>query len=221
MARSPDDAIRRLTDRFDELRDAGWTLAGDDVMPATELVLEDPATIGVLAQPVRARVVTLLHRQPRTAKQLAEAMGVPVTRLYYHLNMLVDGGLVRVIATRRSGAQTESAYAVTALSFRLDPSLMQADDVEGVVDGVTSILDYAKAGLASAIRSRRVTLGDSEDHRTLLALAPVRLTEDGQRAFVSAMEAFLDEHCVPDDEGEEILVLAAVFPDTTAAQDAP
>lgn len=221
MARSPDDAIRRLTEQVDELRAAGWTLAGDDVMPATELVLEDPATIGVLAQPVRARVVTLLHRQPRTAKQLAAAMGVPVTRLYYHLNMLVDAGLVRVIATRRSGAQTESAYAVTALSFRLDPALMQADDVEGVVEGVTSILDYAKAGLANAIRSRRVTLGDSEDHRTLLALAPVRLTEDGQRAFVSAMEAFLDEHCVPDDDGEEILVLAAVFPDATAAQDTP
>jgi hypothetical protein len=86
-----------------------------------------------------------------------------------------------------------------------------------VVDGVTSILDYAKVGLANAIRSRRMTMGDPDDRRTLLALAPVRLTEDGQRAFVAAMEDFLDEHCVPDDEGEEILVLAAVFPDTAGA----
>lgn len=217
MTRPQDDALRRLAEQVDELRDDGWALAGDDVMPASELVLDDPGKIAVLTQPLRSRMLTLLHRRPRTVKQLAEAMEVPVTRLYYHLNLLADAGFVRVIATRRVGAQTESAYGVAALSFRLDPALLQADDLDGVVEGVTSLLDYAKIGLAGAIRSRRLKMGDAADRRTLLALAPVRLTEDGQRAFVAAMEDFLDTHCVSADEGEEMLVLAAVFPDTTSS----
>jgi len=214
-------AKQRLADQVEALRADGWTVVVDDPIPADEVILDDPAKIGVLAQPLRARLVTLLHRQPRTVKQLAEAMDAPVTRLYYHLNLLVDAGLARVLATRRSGAQTESAYGVVALSFRLDPALMRADDLEGVVDGVTSILDYAKIGLANAIRSRRMTMGDPDDRRTLLTLAPVRLTPEGQRALVAAMEEFLEEHCVPDDEGEEILVLATVFPDTAGAATSP
>ena len=203
--------------QIDELRNAGWTIVVDDPMPADECVLDDPAKIAVLTKPVRGRMLTLVHRRPRTVKQLAEAMQVPVTRLYYHLNLLLEAGFVRVVATRKVGAQTESAYAVTARSFRLDPDLMNADDLDGVVDGVTSLLDYAKAGLAEAIRKRRLRMGDPADRRSLLALAPIRMTPDAQRAFVAAMESFLDEHLSPEAEGEEMLVLAAVFPDVASA----
>lgn len=213
----PDDDLRRMGQQVDELRSNGWTIVVDDPMPADEYVLDDPAKIAVLAKPVRGRLLTLIHRQPRTVKQLAEAMEVPVTRLYYHLNLLVEAGLIRVVATRKAGAQTESAYAVTARSFRLDPDVMNADDLDGVIEGVTSLLDYAKAGLAEAIRGRRLRMGDPSDRRSLLALAPIRMTPDAQRAFVAAMEAFLDEHLSPDAEGEEMLILTAVFPDVASA----
>lgn len=206
------DDERRLAEQVEDLRARGWSIVVDDPIPAEEFVLDDPGKIAVLTKPVRGRMLTLIHRQPRSVKELAEAMEVPVTRLYYHLNLLVEAGLVRVVATRKAGAQTESAYGVTARSFRLDPALMEADDLEGVVAGVTSLLDYAKAELSEAIRSRRLKMGDASDRRTLLALAPVRLTKDAQRTFVAAMEAFLDEHLAAADDGEEVLVLAAVFP---------
>jgi len=45
--------------------------------------------------------------EPSTARDLAQNLDVPVTRLYYHLNLLLEVGVIEVVETRKSGAMLQ------------------------------------------------------------------------------------------------------------------
>lgn len=53
-----------------------------------------------LADPTRIRIFDLLCRGPNTVSELAEQIGLSPDRLYYHLDLLEQGGLVRLRSTR-------------------------------------------------------------------------------------------------------------------------
>ncbi len=47
-----------------------------------------------LGHPLRARIASELHRQPRSREELAEALGVPLLRVAYHCDVLeLHGGI--------------------------------------------------------------------------------------------------------------------------------
>src|SRR2546422_11767850 len=56
-----------------------------------------------VADPTRIRLILELLDRNSTVKELAEALGVPATRLYYHVKILERHGLIQV-ANRRMGA---------------------------------------------------------------------------------------------------------------------
>ena len=53
-----------------------------------------------LADPTRIRIFDALSAGPSTVSELAERLGVPADRLYYHLDRLEEGGIVRLRAIR-------------------------------------------------------------------------------------------------------------------------
>src|SRR5437588_1268543 len=59
---------------------------------------------GALADPTRVRLLEELWGSRRSAKELAEALGVPPDRLYYHLNRLQEAGLIDVADLRPAGS---------------------------------------------------------------------------------------------------------------------
>ena len=94
-----------------------------------QLVIEDPETLKVLYDPLRFKLVGLL-RDGRTAKELAEELGRPLTSLYYHLNLLVEHGLVEVAEERISGRAVERVFRRGADEF------VAHGEVGRVVDGL-------------------------------------------------------------------------------------
>ena len=74
----------------------------DDILIVTEL-----ATLRVVSDPFRLRLFELLRDRPRTVKDLAAAVEAPITRLYYHVNLLEQHGLS--IAARRHRSRRVSA----------------------------------------------------------------------------------------------------------------
>src|SRR5436189_3070665 len=91
--------------------------------PAKELLVSDLDTLKVVSNPLRIQVLELLVSAPRTVKQLAAEMGTTPTKLYYHLNLLEEYGLVRVVSTRVVSGIIEKQYRVTAYSLRPDPAI--------------------------------------------------------------------------------------------------
>src|SRR3712207_6163334 len=68
----------------------------------------------------RHRMLGLLLDQAMTTTQLAEALGVLKGSTSFHLRVLEQAGLVRVVRTQKVRGVTEKYYGRTARRFELD-----------------------------------------------------------------------------------------------------
>ncbi len=108
------------------------------------LTIEDPAAIPVLYDPLRHRIFGLLRR-PSSIPELSEELELPADRLYYHVNRLVEHGLVRQAGTRSRGRHTERIFERTSVRIRFHGDV----DLEGV-NPLTAIAEELGAGLVGA-----------------------------------------------------------------------
>lgn len=62
-------------------------------------VLEEAEKIELIADFERSEILRLLDRCPMTETQLSEAFGLTKASIGYHLNLLMEGGLIEIIKT--------------------------------------------------------------------------------------------------------------------------
>lgn len=117
-----------------------------------ELLIEDIATLKQLANPFRLRLLHAFHR-PRSVRDVAESMDLPVTRLYYHVKILEDAGAIIVVETRKKGAQLEKVFRITARGIRPGPTILDGgmDPVEFAEVAASLVLDSARAELITSL----------------------------------------------------------------------
>ncbi len=81
----------------------------------------------LLLHPIRMQIITAISTQQMTAKELAALIpDVPQTTLYRHLNALVEGGVLKVVAETQIRGTVERTYAMAEY-----PSL-KAEDLRGM-----------------------------------------------------------------------------------------
>ena len=93
--------------------------------PADYMVVEDIEVFEVLNNPLRLRILRLMM-QPITVREIAEGLDVPATRLYYHVNLLEEAGIVSVVDTRKAGAMLQKVYLAKARGFKPSPALVRS-----------------------------------------------------------------------------------------------
>src|SRR5215831_8980777 len=74
--------------------------------------------VRALAHPLRMRLIELFALGPLTAKQAAQKLGQPPTRLYHHVATLERAGLLTLARTRAVRGATEKYYVVSRESLR-------------------------------------------------------------------------------------------------------
>lgn len=82
----------------------------------------DPVKLRVIADPLRSFVLYSVVPEAKTVRRLAEEVGCPKTRLYYHLQQLEKHGLVFVEKTRKVSGIIEKSYRASARDWILDRS---------------------------------------------------------------------------------------------------
>jgi DNA-binding transcriptional ArsR family regulator len=122
-----------------------------DDAPRTTATLTSLSQIGALSSPVRMRILRHAGR-PVSVAELADRLGVPTTRLYYHVNLLLQEGMLVQVDERQSGARIEKIYLRTASDFQLGP---------GLVDTVGDPRKIARVAAAVLFDPARA---DVEDH---------------------------------------------------------
>ena len=169
---------------------AATTTTGDEFEPAKEFVVTDLETLRVVSDPLRIQLLELLVRGPRTVKQLAADMGTTQTKLYYHLNLLEEHGLVRVVSTRVVSGIIEKQYGITAYSFRPDPALFSLGgegDSEGLPLLLSSIFGHTQNDISRSAQAGLIDFERPDSDRTymlmrtLLALSPKRAEKFGTK----------------------------------------
>ncbi len=161
-------------------------------------VIRDAETLKAISDPLRLKIFGLLQDESRTAKELAEELGVAQTRLYYHINLLESLGLIRVSSTRIVAGIIEKHYRASASRISVDRGLFSpgAAPVDTAIEAMlTAILE----GVRDAVReSVRDGLADPEHESPaegglLLGRRWLRLTRDEAEQFYQQMVGTLKE----------------------------
>ena len=164
----------------------------------SKVVIDDPEALKVLYDPLRFKIIGLLG-EARTAKEIADEIDRPLTSLYYHLNVLVEHGLVRVEEERVRGRSVERVFRRAADEFAADAEL--ASVVGGILD--------RRGGLASAVEHLRRAFQPTEDEphphrpgtRMVMDMCFTSSADEAQRVMEHIRDA-VDQHVQGLDDGD-------------------
>ena len=110
-----------------------------------------------LADPLRGTLLELLLERAATVTELAQAVGRPKSTVAYHVNLLVDAGLLRVVRTRRVRAIEERYYGRVARTFYI--GVLSRPEDKRVVAAINGLAEAAaEAAPAHAADDLRCTL---------------------------------------------------------------
>lgn len=163
-----------------------------DTGPVEEFAVADLDRLGDLTHPIRGRLLRRL-RDPRTVAELATELGVPVTRLYHHVNRLDELGFIRVVATRRVAARTERRYQVVAKSYTVAKELLQSSDPTELAQALGSLFDAAKFDFQRTVEAGDHIDVDDIDRYSVISLGDLVLTPDRRVELLDRLRALLDD----------------------------
>ena len=121
------------------------------------LVVTAPEQLRALADPLRGTLLELLLERAATVNELARAVDRPKSSVAYHVNQLVDAGLLRVVRTRRVRAIEERFYGRIARTFYV--GVLNRPEDKQVVARINGLAEAAaEAAAAHAADELRCTL---------------------------------------------------------------
>lgn len=178
--------------------------------------IEDLHSLEVLNSPVRLRILHNL-REPGSVRDVAQALDVPVTRLYYHFNLLEEIGAIEVVETRKIGAMLQRIYRTAAKNFMAGPNIIDnIDDKRKFAEiGAATVVDGARMDAEEAVHDQLVKLEAGEEVEVLgsMGRTVVQLQPDQVREFSKRLEELLVEiHDADDPEGEAYGITWVFFP---------
>jgi DNA-binding transcriptional ArsR family regulator len=118
------------------------------------LVVSAPKQLRALADPMRSTLLELLLERAATVTEMAQAVDRPKSTVAYHVNSLVDAGLLRVVRTRRVRAIEERYYGRVARTLYVGV-LNSAEDkqVAAAINGLAeAAAESAPAHAADELR---------------------------------------------------------------------
>jgi len=80
-------------------------------------IISAPQELRAVSEPVRNTILELVLERAATVAELAQAVGRPKSTVAYHVGLLVDAGLLKIVRTRKVRAIEERFYGRTARIF--------------------------------------------------------------------------------------------------------
>jgi len=132
------------------------------------LVVKDPAQLKALASPIRLEIIGSFGGQHAlSVTEMAQHMGRPVTALYYHVNHMVEIGLLIEAGNRPKGKRYEVLYLPAAQRFEVDPENHQKNGHADTINTVAVAQRMALRDLKAALGQQ--TTRFEGDQRNCLA----------------------------------------------------
>lgn len=170
--------------------------------PAETLVIGDLETLRVITDPLRLRILEAFARDPETpqpVKRIAATLGEGVTKLYYHVGLLEERGLLRATESRVVSGIIEKRYQPSARAFTVDRSVLGGAADPSVTDAIGAamgaILDSVRDDLVEGMREGRIVPGPEVPvhQRATLSRTIGRLSPARAEDFIDRLRALVDE----------------------------
>lgn len=156
----------------------------------------DLEQVRLLADPLKLRLIQVFAEGPRTVSDVAQELGENVTRLYRHVDALLDAGLVEIVREEKKRGAVERTFRAVARRFEVEQSLFTAG-----AGGHEAIIELLRAGeeeLLGALSSA------SGENKPLVTRLRFRASPERLAALRGALEEWLaTAQAIDDDEGGE------------------
>ena len=96
--------------------------------------------VRLLADPLKLRIIQVFAEGPRTTREVADQLGENLTRLYRHVDALLDAGLIEITAEQQKRGAVERTFRAIAQRYEVDRSLFAVDG------GNQAVRDIFRAG---------------------------------------------------------------------------
>lgn len=172
--------------------------------PAETMTVDDLDTLKVLADPLRLRIRELME-DPTTVKQVATELGIPATKLYYHINLMEKHGLIQLVDTRVVSGIIEKHYQMSARVIRVAKHLLSpsAGNDEGL-NTMLSLFDVTKEEVLEAVRRGWAINEDGIPRHKSVSIGRHQfyLTEDQAADFHQRIHQLIKEFHALSDEAD-------------------
>jgi len=125
-----------------------------------------PEQLRALADPLRTTLLELLLERAATVTEMAQAVDRPKSTVAYHVNLLVDAGLLRVVRTRRVRAIEERYYGRVARTLYI--GVLHRPEDKQVVAAINGLAEAATESASAHA---------ADELRCLLVHARIRVEE--------------------------------------------
>jgi DNA-binding transcriptional ArsR family regulator len=165
--------------------------------PLDERVIGDVETLRALSDPVRLRILEVMSARPDerfTVKRLASELATSQTKLYHHVNTLLERELILVAGQRVVSGIIETSYRVGQRNLRLDRRLL-ASDPSVMHETLVTIFDSARDDIERGLRQGVISVeeDDRPERKLMLARGLGRLSPDAAAEFRKRLAALSDE----------------------------
>lgn len=190
----------------------------------------DPVKLRVIADPLRSFVLYSLVPEAKTVRRLAEEVGCPKTRLYYHLEQLEKHGLVFVERTRRVSGIIEKSYRASARDWVLDRTRVDPRAAPGRarVDALLAfVFDQTRLEIHRQVESGALDLTRrAPDPKALMAYRNVLKLDRAQaeRLYGRLLDFWMEYEEIakaPSEDGDFYAFTVALYPNAVGREVPP
>jgi len=133
--------------------------------------INDPRLVKALAHPLRVSILTALEHRVASPSELADELGVPLPNLSYHIRMLVQLDLLKLVKTRPRRGAIEHYYKANGPVMVTDRAWGEVPSI--VKESMTSSLLRTVGKQVDAAAAR----GGFDDNASVLARQTMKLDQ--------------------------------------------
>jgi DNA-binding transcriptional ArsR family regulator len=165
--------------------------------PVDVLKISNLETLRLLTDPLRMRVISAFADRPETpltVKQLATQLEVRPTRLYYHVNLLEEHGLIKVASSRVVSGIIEKSYIAAAKSITIDQELLKVSPAgrEATAATLAALMQATANEIVAAVEYAAPQ--EQDDRRQMhIGKSGAHLSPEAHAEFYKRLNELLDE----------------------------
>lgn len=186
---------------------------------ADELVIDNLETLKVIADQ-RRKLILEHFDNPSTVKEVAQKLGTSPSKLYYHVNLLEEHGLLVVTDTRIVSGIIEKQYQTAAKRFRVKAGLLSPSSEDGDASMeamLVQFFDEPRDEARNSLRNGIIQIGeDAEPHLKIhLLMSTISVDRERALAFYEKIRDLADEiqQLESNENGEQAyLIQFSMFP---------
>lgn len=170
----------------------------DQFVQQEHIVITSAEIVHMMSDPMRIRIGEALN-EPRSAKEIATIFDMPVTRLYYHINLMEEHGMIQVVDTQIVSGLVEKKYQMIARNFSIDGDIFSGDPkvgrrVDELVGAIFETVRRQLRLLVSKLEAQHDEDNRPSDNLIKISYSLVSLTPTELESFEAELDRLIERY---------------------------